>query len=247
MSTIQEFSYLRVPEKSSINKMGSSTDLPGVGLITPIAYAIKLSEHFTGWEYFNDASTVLSNISQGYRFGEWINGNKDMSPFQEKEIITIKENCSSLWKQFSTSIFAQTVVRTVLITNSYLSDLSLLKSSDSSLFKIPYWDTIVPVAKLYNGIQKTLSGITKIHTKDHDTNPKSGYGTLLSGAADSLSASARIVGSFLIYQVSPLTQLALSILSYVGSIFELSHDDKIHKMEQIDEIAQAKQTVMIPI
>jgi len=245
MSTIQEFSYLRVPEKTYSSPEDGSTGLPGSSFLKHTAFSVKASKHLSGWEVLDDASNVLSNIGKGTQFGEWINGELDNSPFQEKGIWEVKSNVQSLWQQFSSSLFAQTVVQTILIANSYLEYFSFLQNSDKACGTSFIWDIMVPGAKLYAGAQKALSGIQMINSAENKKIAERGYGTLLSGASDALYSAAKIGAIYLLFKLSPLAELGFMTTSYLGSIIELSRDKEAAKAETLDEMVCKQPTAMI--
>ncbi len=247
MTAIQEFSYPRVPPNSALTPDKEDTSIPGTHLVKPAKGLILATQHYTGLEGVGLATDALSHMGKGTDVGEWIRGDSSKSPFKEKEIQKVQTGISSLWDSFSSSLFVQTVVRTILIADSYLEYFSFLKSSEKPPGNVPIWDMIVPTAKLYAAAKKAFRGIQKIGEAKNTHATERGYGTLISGATDGVSALAKLGAIYFLYQLSPVAELAFMTTSYIGSLLELSQDQKTKKMEELDVIVREKPTVMIPV
>ena len=85
MATIQEYSYLRVPENSSFSLTECSSDIPVSTILNPARLSVKWSAHLTGHEALPLADNVLSNLSKGSDLATWIAGDQNKSPLKEKE------------------------------------------------------------------------------------------------------------------------------------------------------------------
>ncbi|CCB89659.1 hypothetical protein [Simkania negevensis] len=247
MTAIQDFSYPKVPENSALSLSKKDSSIPGTFLVKPAKGIVLATKHYTGVEEVSQATDVLSHMGKGADMGEWIQGDSSKSPFKEKEIQKVKAEISSLWDSFSSSLFIQTVVRTILIADSYLEYFSFLKNAETPPGNVPIWDMIVPSAKLYSAAKKTVKGMQKIGDAKNTQASERGYGTLISGMTDGMSAMAKLGAIYFLYQVSPLAELVFMTTSYIGSLLELSQDQKTKQMEELDLIVLQKPTVMIPV
>lgn len=247
MTAIQEFSYLKCPERSILSPEKDDTSIPGTHLVKPAKGLILATQHYTGLEEVALASDMISHMGKGADVGQWIQGDEKKSPFKEREIKKVSSSISSLWESFSSSLLIQTVVRTILIADSYLEYFAFLKSSDRPPGNVPIWDMIVPTAKLYAAAKKAFRGIQRIGEAKNTQATERGYGTLISGMTDGTSALAKLGAIYFLYQISPLAELVFMTASYFGSILELSQDQKTKQLAEIDQIVQARPTVMIPV
>lgn len=243
MSTIQEFTSLRVPEKSRYAYQDGANAFSISDTLKPAQASFEAGKPFEP-ESLPKVHKALSNISKTSRFFEWTRGNQSKSPFKEKEILQVKSDLLSLWEHFSSSLMIQAVVQTILIADAYLEYFSFLSSGDTGQ-SIPYWDLMVPVANLYINLKKASEAIQHLCQATTNEEAEKGYASLATATAASLKFLFKLIAYYCLYQVSPLAELILVTTAYIGNLVELSEKEYEKKSKDIDFLARQPRTIIL--
>lgn len=244
MKAVEEFFYFKTP--TYLYSQKDSKSLLGSNITRPAREILNISRYTTGSQAFKNNIQDIDIINEGYQLGEWINGDQDKSPFKEKEILAVKNNLVSLSKRFSFKTTSQTLVRLVLLINSYVNQLSFfLKYSRYRLITIPGWTPIVLVAKIYRGTQKIFSRIEKIYHTKKNNRTYQNYGALLSEITSSVISLTSLIASLFFLQISPAERIILSFFSFFGFLLQNAINYKTYKTNHLDQWSKEHPTIMI--